>query len=72
MKRQRVRGEVELFGYMSGGHPVRTRLHKQTEYIETVVLGESSQSRHCVGLLHTSIDMEMFFASQGTFQEILK
>ena len=72
MKRQRVGREVELFRYVAGGHPVRSGLHQQAENIETIVLGESGQRRHGVGLFHISIDMEMSYASQETFQEILK
>ena len=59
MKRQRVRGKVKLFRYMSGGHSVRARLYQQTENIETVVLGESGQCRHCVLCFHISIGIEI-------------
>jgi len=58
MKCQRVRGEVEFFRHSASSHPVRSRLHQQAEYVETIVLGKSSQGSNSIRVFHIPTNIE--------------
>src|SRR5208282_4806778 len=72
MKSERIRRETKRSGDFARGHPLRSGLYQQTEYVETIVLGERGQSRNGVGVFHTSTNIEILAASQLLFQPILK
>jgi hypothetical protein len=59
MKSQRIRCEVECVRDRTGWHPFRSRFHKQAENVKAIILGECSQSRDDICLLHISMVIEM-------------
>ena len=46
MKCKRVGGKPERFGYLAGGHSLRSGSDQQAKNIEAIVLRERSQRRH--------------------------
>jgi hypothetical protein len=67
MKCQCVGRELELARDCTGGKPLRSRLHQQTEYIETAILGERGQGRDGIGVFHISMVIEMKAAVKKHF-----
>ena len=65
MKRQGVGREAKAFSDLTGSHAFRPGLHKQTEDIETVILGERGQGRDSLRRFHISANIETFSECQG-------
>jgi hypothetical protein len=56
---QRIWRNAERLGDFACCHSRRTGLHKQPEYIETVILCERSESRDGLRFFHTSTNIEV-------------
>jgi hypothetical protein len=72
VKRKGVSGEPHRFCHTTGGHPLRSGLHKQAENIQTIVLSKRAQYRNGPVIFHISTVIELSERRQGIFRVMLK
>jgi hypothetical protein len=71
MKRERVGGEVELFGDLASRHSLRAGLHKQAKDFEPIILRERSERGDSIFRFHISTNIELMSSRQVPFGLIL-
>jgi hypothetical protein len=67
MKGEGIRREFESAGDLACGQSLRPGFHQQSEYVETIILGERGKSRDGICLFHISTNIELLHAVKNYF-----